>query len=383
MSNTKDIVKPWVYKDKWYVWPMTVFDSMNVLGCYVTLQGACTSGKTVDECIDSCVTGCSAGYHVAFPDGKTMCAPFDGKNDLDASPIQMLRRQDLYPELSNVVVTTFVNTAIHPFPPEQANVVFYEDMLNIKVSGTDLFMSQDGSSAIVDDSGVTIQLTPSRRVISSLAGFNSVKYGDIVTILIANTGLEARPGNTHINWTHAANAPGANPIGFSVEPVDGNKTGVVTYGDKVNLVFQGYSPVAVDRESKNITLHSRDVSELKDGYYTSFEFKSQMLGFYCDGRKCKSVAISDIKTNGPAGSYKGVTVARNPDCWGACAYLKLGTNELEPLATHPSSPSPSPNSHIPSWVLPVAIVGMGLVVIVGVLLLRGSGSSRAPSSPSC
>ncbi len=358
------IVKPQIYKEKWYVWPSTVFDTMDVLGCYTTLEGACTAGKTVHECIDSCIAGCTAGYHVAFPDGKTMCAPFNSAvTNFGGSPVQMLRRQDIYPELSNVVVTSFINTAVHQFPPEQANTVFYQDMLNIKVSEDNLFLAQDGNDTTVDDAGVTLQLVPASRVDSRLSRYDSIRYGDRVSVLIANTGLEVR-SNTDgdgLTWTHSENEPDAPPVGFVLEPADGKKTGPIAYGDQVNLVYQGYMYLSVNKSTKAIRLYNSPPTILGKDYYTSFEFGSEMLGFYCDGRECKPVAIADIKRNGLGGSYEGVTVGRDPGCWGSCSYLELGTNSLE---------SPTTNSgHISFWFWVILVVGIvALSVVVSIIV---------------
>jgi len=88
-----------------------------------------------------------------------------------------------------------------------------------------------------------------------------------------------------------------------------------------------------------------------------------MTGYYCDGTKCKSVPIKDIKTIGEAGSYKGVTVGRNKKCWGTCNYRIPGTNSIYPYST-------SQHRYQLRHNIVYVILGMSFLVILSIIMVR-------------
>jgi hypothetical protein len=100
-----------------------------------------------------------------------------------------------------------------------------------------------------------------------------------------------------------------------------------------------------------------------------FTLTSKMLGYYCDGRDCKQVPIKDIEKVGSAGLYKGVTVGRNPDCWGVCKYLILGTNSTVKLENSPNIIKTS-NNHSYIKNIFILILSMIIIIILSIIILK-------------
>jgi len=136
-----NLEKPWRYKDNWLVFPNTVINNIEISDCAETTRGACIDNQTLEQCIKLCEKDgkyCGVGYHIQFKDGRSICAPLRTSVNPHLSMIHRLRRQSIYPEFDNVFVSTFINTQKFPFPPEQANVVFYQDILTLKNKGSGL-----------------------------------------------------------------------------------------------------------------------------------------------------------------------------------------------------------------------------------------------------
>ena len=51
MSEEFKINKPWLYKDRWLIFPDTVFSNLDLTDCNDTINGICTNNKTLEQCI--------------------------------------------------------------------------------------------------------------------------------------------------------------------------------------------------------------------------------------------------------------------------------------------------------------------------------------------
>jgi hypothetical protein len=103
-------------------------------------------------------------------------------------------------------------------------------------------------------------------------------------------------------------------------------------------------------------------------FICTFTITSKMLGYYCDGRECKPVPIKDMNKSGMSGRYKGVTVGRNPSCWGVCNYLKLGTNDTLPFSTKPNINIVKQNHYKPKKFL-FLLLSMIFIFILSIIIL--------------
>lgn len=335
--NSSDLPKPWQYKNKWVIWPETVLDAIYISNCKDTIKGICETRKSVKDCIDNCDLSCALGYHIEFENGKTISACIRTDIYPYLNPIHRLKRKELYPELSNVKISTFINTDIFPFPPEEANVVFFKDILNISDVENGSFVkagNQQNSVYLGKDSNHNLQFL--QAIISSeqIAKYIPVHYGSPIQISTPETSLLLSVTHENkLSWKSISRLIYTKETTFKLLPLTpAKKIGDdVTYGDIFAITYDdGRSFVGVDQDQLTLVTDKKLLCK--------FSLNSKMTGYYCDGRECKPVDIKDMEISGKMGRYKGVTVGRDPNCWGVCKYLKLGTNSMMPLSsTEPSS----------------------------------------------
>jgi hypothetical protein len=364
------IPKPWRYGKKWLVWPDTVMDFIQISDCSDTINGICLSNKTVQECIETCDAGgvggsCAAGYYVQFPNGKSMCVPIRTELHEYLNPIYRLKRQTIYPDLNNVRVSTYVNTELYPFPPESANVVFYRDILSLKylkTGGTaktkEATVSGKGSIYITTDNGDdNIQILPTQVSGEHVLQYIPVRYGDAVQFSVPGTSLLAKESGDEQNilqWLPSQGVFNQDDMAFRIMPEnDRSKIGdVVTYEHNFIIQYTDMSMVTV-----NPAYGSLELTYVNNDEKSVFTFVSKMMGYYCDGGKCKPIPINDMETIGEAGRYKGLTVERNPGCWGVCNYIGNG-NFQKPYSTR----APTSNA---IWY----ILGIILIIILSIIVV--------------
>jgi hypothetical protein len=318
--------RPWVYKDKWLVWPDAVFDAMDIESCSDTISGVCGTHKTVEDCIDACTDGCAAGYHVEFEDGSTVCVPIRTEIHPLLSPVQRLNSKSVFPTLENVSVSSFVNKKIFPFPPDTANTVFFKDILNLYSGKLQLSAGVNtGDTLVVEDkAGSNLQLVPVHSINTQIARYMPITYGIMFDISVPGTALEA---DTNINspgfeWKSIGRSIADVYSGFAMFPLDQNKKkgDLISYGDKFTLKH-GSSSICVVRKSTGIleaSQRSLSVLQHDNDLDTVFSLKSRMVGYYCDSGICQSVPISETLPTGSGARYRGATVGRAPECWGMC-----------------------------------------------------------------
>jgi hypothetical protein len=348
--NTLDIEKPWKYKNKWLVWPETVLDSITISDCNDTVNGICLSGKTIQECIDECNEFCTFGYHIQFENGNTLCAPIRTTINYQ-NPIHRLRRKSIYPELNNVKISTFVNVEYFTFPPEEANVVFFQDLMTITDSITGMSIGTENNEnsgkriQLVKEGENNVQITQAKISGSQIANSIPLRYGDSFQIAIPATSLliSVSPKNNLV-WESLPNIfiYSTDESSFSLVPLDSTKNNgdIVTYGDIFAISKSSESSfVVLNTDYSHLQLKYDNLEKILNNkkFICTFTLTSKMLGYYCDGKICKPVPIKDIISSGMSGRYRGVTVGRNPSCWGVCNYLKLGTNSPIPFSTNPNS----------------------------------------------
>jgi hypothetical protein len=378
--SSLDLPKPWTYKNNWMIWPETVFDVIEITDCNDTVKGFCEKKNTIEECIEECGDHCGAGYYIEFENGNTICASIRTDVHPYLSPVHRLKKKEIYPELDNVKISSFVNTKYFPFPPEEANVVFFEDIFNIVLvdEGSSIKagnINNDRTFVLLDkeNNGDNLQIVQSVVTAGQLAKYIPVRYGQPVHITTPATSLliTVTQDNT-VEWKSISDVFYTKETTFTFIPTlktNKKKDELVTYGDEFIITYdQGKYLVVVDKE---------DTSKLKIVYdnlekvisnnklHYKFVMSSKMMGYYCDGRQCKSVPIKDIVTSNYSGTYKDVTVGRHPSCWGACKYLILGTNSLLPLDNHPPSVKRKKKSN-----LTIIAIFFLIIIIIIILLVR-------------
>ena len=377
--NSSDISKPWQYKNKWMVWPETTLDSIIISDCNDTINGICLSGKTINQCIDECKEGCAAGYHMEFKNGTTLCAPLLTNNRPHLNPVHRLRKKEIYKELENVKISTFVNTEYFPFPPEEGNVVFFQDILTMsdKMKGMSIKLKNNttGHNLIYLDKNTenNLQFIDALITASQVERYMPLRYGQPCQIATPATSLLINvTSKNRLEWKESSRLFSTENTTFSLIPIDSTKKlgDLVTYND-VFGIRHGSSFVVANINDPYLQLSNDNIDKIIDNKDIIYKFTliSKMMGYYCDGRDCKKVPIKDIETVGSAGLYKGVNVGRNPDCLGICKYLVSGTNSTIELKNDPGIiRSSTKHSYIRKML--ILILSMIIIIILSIIILK-------------
>lgn len=364
---TTKLVKPWQYNNKWLVWPETIFDSIETMDCDRALNGICLSGKTLEKCIEECKNGCAYGYHIQFENGQSICAPIQTSKYTYKNPVHRLRNKSIYnPILNNVKVSSFINTDIFPFPPEEANAVFYNDTLAMKDYKTGYTIGTKEDKIYLDkDKNVNIQIIPAQISDSKVLKYQPIHYGDNIQILIPGTSLFARESNSIENsliWESSSGMFHGNDMSFRILPIGSKRKigDILTYDDIFKIQYTDGSLVIVNPNYNYLEL--KYIQPKNETYNYKFQFVSKMIGYYCDGKDSKPIPIKDIETLGKAGRYKGVTVGRDKECWGVCDYLIIGTNQTVPYSKSP------PSKHNYTYII-LSIIFLIILSIISIRLI--------------
>ena len=140
--STYDLEKPLLKDKKWLIFPNTIFSHLSTMDCNDAMDGQCYTDKTFDQCVSACENSseCNFGYYISdLPSGKNICVPLRDGN-IDSNPIYRLRSKQIYPEMDDIQTKVFVDKRKYPFPPEQANTVFFMDNFTIQNTDTNTFL---------------------------------------------------------------------------------------------------------------------------------------------------------------------------------------------------------------------------------------------------
>lgn len=328
--------KPYKYKD-WLVFKDSTFVDLNLSDCNDTVDGICRDDLSLKECVDYARTkdGSLSGYFIEGH-GKRICVPLLTTIHKDLNPAYRLRRKDFYPQLKDYQSFAFFNHKDYPYPPELANTVFYEDYFIVEniESGLTIELPKDekldiSHIGLSDKNSLHIQLLPFRGTLSTSQMYIPVEDKIPVLVNIPGTSLVLiqNEGNTKtLGWgARSIVTPQLNDT-FKIHSVNGHSP--LYYGDELYITYLDHFLVCVDEHDRLALIHSDYASAKDKELKVTFRFTPKVQAYYCDGQKCKGVSLEETERIGNRAEYKGVTVARNPECWGACKYVKEGTNEF-------------------------------------------------------
>jgi len=331
------INQPSIYKasanhqQDWLVFKDATVSNLDVFNCTSTVDGKCSYGMTLKECIDSAGDTSGMGYFVVPSTGKSICAHLDTSIHPRIDYTKILRNKSLYPALNSAESTVFLNATKYKFPPEHANIVFYRDIINLYSVNTGLLLGGDkyktdslepiGFDSI--ENGLNIILTYEKQIPLQSGIFVPVQYGDKFNIRIPNTSLVLQKDvdSDIFVWTPSISTSSTtyNLFTFKV-PLDKKKGDNVVYGDQLELVY-GVDTVGNDEHMNMAINNSPNTPHL-------FEFISKMNGFYCDEGECNEIPINKIEKNGEKGTYKGKNVVRSKGCYGLCKTDTIGVIDI-------------------------------------------------------
>lgn len=339
-----DIEKPTIKDDKWFIFKNAIFSQLESADCNDAIEGQCYNDKTFNQCVDMCNDNpnCNMGYYISNLNSPNICVPLQQPKKF-LNPSYRLRNKRIYKELNNATTKTFINKEIFPFPPEQANTVFYMDNFNIQNVETGLFLessplSTNNSNVLFSKDGdLQVQLLEIPPNFAEGVQYISVKYGDKLAFNIPRTTLVLRESINNIprmEWI-SRTASLSEDLAFMIEPtMPGKKIGDnVSYSDTFGIKSD-VSILGVDFASHMERSYYSTYSKAKElNKAITFRFIPQMIGYYCNNdNQCTPVPLTKmiVDKNG-IGTYDGLAIGRNPGCWGVCKYKVQNQPHLHPF----------------------------------------------------
>lgn len=327
-----ELDKPWLYKNRWRVFPHTTMSHLNLNDCNDTIGGVCRHTDDVEQCIDLCANDpdslCTGGYFIRTPaQHNNLCVPLRDYTEQETVPYYRMRRKSFYPEMNNVDSTFFLLNE-GSFPPDMANTLFYMDNLIMQNVETGLVLGKsiDGTLSkdvnFVKQDPLHVQFLPLEDMRSGVENYVPIKNGSKVAINIPHTALILRKNNAddRLVWLMRAVVVSEPNNTFTIFSTDPNKK----LGDNLNYGENFYLKYHNMIVRYNNSLRLLEVSEenykdaVKNNYSVRFKFIPQVQGSYCDEGKCKSVSLDHSQCKEEKCRYKGSMVSRNPSCWGMC-----------------------------------------------------------------
>ena len=371
MSEFK-INKPWLYKDKWLIFPDTIFSELDLTDCNDTVKGICTTGQTLEQCIESCAITdgyCGAGYFIERKDGN-ICVPIRTGIHKFLNQAFRLRNKSLYPVMKDMKVSTFIDRSIFPFPPDIPNATFYQDPFFLENVETGMKVELPPKDLIDvtriqftdSDQTVNIQLLPVRNTMYTNQVYIPVRHVEPVIINIPGTSLVMRKNanNNYIGWAPRLTAIAQSENTFKIYPTKLKKTKkkfqILNYDEEIYITYQDLYIIEYDPKYNTIkAIYSTYENAKADGRNITFRLRPNIQAYFCKDLKCHTVNLKDTDMDDLKATYQGNHIVRNPECWGMCKYKDA--NDLLTFSDYPSK------SHGKTW-----LIIMGVLVIIGVIV---------------
>lgn len=321
MSAKWNIPKPKKYGDNWLVWENTMLDYLDFADCNDTVDGLCYQNLNLEECINYCTGECGVGYHIKLEDDSTICVPVRTDQKRLFNPVNRLVNNEKA-GFSDYNFTTFLNTNKYEFPSDQSNVVFMNDLIQIKTSkkgiGSNLSVENNDPVKIVDSLFVNVQLLMASNPLILPGFLDPIRYGMEILIILSGSSLvmSLNGENQSVVWKQLP----VNNLDdtASIFRIVGDKEEgeLVLFGDKVRLVSVSGEELDINKDTNTLFLSSAQGSE--------FVLESKMTGYYCNSDSiCTSVKLDSCIADGERLRYKDLdgqmkSVYRHPGCFGLC-----------------------------------------------------------------
>lgn len=372
--------------DTWLVFPDTVFSDLDSLDCNDTISGTCYTNKTLDECINVCANSaedCETGYYVKGQ-GVNMCVPLKVSHRR-LNPVYRLRNKNIYPIMSNLNVRTFINGKKHPFPPDMANAVFFDDFFQLESVGRPGLRLTPPINEKINDriefgkDGINIQFLPYKDTTEKVTVSLPIRYGDNVIINIPGTNLvmlkddSRAETNAGLRWVSRILSNPDIQNTFKIHSTTRKDGDIAFYGDTIYFTFQDIFLVHYNESSNLLEAVYENIRNHEGGSDNEniyFKLVSRVETYYCenDSSGCLPVNIQDTETDGVKARYKGIPVSRSPSCWGCVSYplIKAEQAESSESSEYNTTIQTKPNS---SKVFLVFGLLLLLLTLVGIFLI--------------
>ena len=305
MNNQENIKLPWKYNN-WLIWPNTLLNNLYATDCIDTTKGVCLKNKTLEECLKKCSNNCSVGYHIKLSNGNTICIPLDDTKYKTLSPYYLLQNQESV-NLKNMIISTFVNTDIFPFPPKDKDSIFYTNKITIRdATDNSLYLNSDNSNidkskVVLNKNKLILNFLPVTTLDKNLTRYIPINYNQKLLLNIPNTDIILNNSSNYLIWDKILAIFSENNI-IKLIPLDKKKYNTnVKLNDKFKIKYK----------NKYVKILSNNSLTLVDSTDSLFTIKPEEKGYYCDKNKCVQGNISDLLNK------KGI-ITRSPNCFNLC-----------------------------------------------------------------
>lgn len=307
------------------VFPETVLSDLNLTSCMNTINGVCVNTKNLQECIDICKSSdnCNAGYFVSSPNGfsqENICAPLFHHKKKSNTPYYRFRNKSIYPELKRSDVYVFTDTDLYPYPPDEANAMFYKDRFILKHTQSGVHLGMNDSGDLTQDLILknetedkvhihVLQFLSSEITRDKVENYVYIRNGDSVVINIPNTAFVLKPIPTEkagFVWVLALS--GKNSFPFQLVCKEKKFGEILNYNDVISF-YHNDLPVVFRNGIFSLGNNPNDIA--------LFTAIPKLEAYYCNGT-CTKVELEKTDRNGFTASYNGSKVYRSPVCWNLC-----------------------------------------------------------------
>jgi hypothetical protein len=249
-------------------------------------------------------------------------------------------------KLDDVKVDTFINKSKFDFPPNMANVVFYDDVVELVNTSNNTTLGQlnlkEDSLPVSfnhDTLSTNIQLLPEESASTNILKYKPIKYGDGLVFRIPYTSYVLRhvAATNDMVWLASpivSESPKYQVV--TLIPVDKSKeNSYVTYADEFYMKYGTLNNLFAVNTTGKLKGRYNSFDKLEgEGYNTKFKFNPKIIVYYCDNGVCSPVELKKTKTIGENATYNGKPVYRSPGCFGMCvSKKKLSTTKIVILYT--------------------------------------------------
>lgn len=300
--------------------------------CADTIHTQCYKDISLDDCINLCDESdeCDAGYYLerasSFGDNNnsynnSYCFPLRTDVDKESDPVMNIKPKQDYGLNDNVDATVFINQDVYPYPPDTANMVYYQDTILLKNVERDLQLSTTSREEdfIFFEKEVRIPLRLEKR--NTYDKNIVVNYGDEIAINLKDTNLllSQELGKDSINWNELLSGMIADQALFTIDPINKKDRGKpLVYGDQFYLKYNKYSYIILGRWN-NIDFVWDSPTRLRSKRVPfTFTFIPLDSGYYCNNGICDTVNLSTMEREGEKGRIRGNVVYRSDFCFNQC-----------------------------------------------------------------
>ena len=307
---------PTIKKD-FYIFKDAIIDNIEISDCNDTINGICKKTDDIDECINICKnSNCKNGYFISEKKGG-ICVPLIKSQD---EFYYRLRSKDIYPELKDKTTYVFSNTT-DKYPPEDTNILYYNDNIVIQNLDTSLFLTINDDGSVTQqpnfskDASLNVQFIQSSSNNIFSGNYTKIRNGDNIIINIPQTAMVLRKDldTNMVVWKLRASFSNIPANTFQIFAINKKLGDILTYDDKFYFKYQG-SLIIFDDTLKNLTISNLSLDNALEKSNFIFKIKPKIQLYTIKNGICLNSSSNNIN------------VFRSPNCWGKTKKTINNTN---------------------------------------------------------